>query len=495
MVGTSDPSHAVSSEIALRRKARAAELASIKEKVIQTFEIPEKAAPPKVLPWIERCVLSLRIESVGVAIPLEDIEIAAPWFGHRLESTSRTRPAFLLSAPSILFATSRATAGFASIANLSAQFVQSFDQTKPEHFSGLQHATQNRLLFPHAQLTIASDKASAAKMKAFTVRARMSGAELDIDPTIVNSTFALLDLYEIGYKRFARYTLEAKAAKEAQEEARDEAVPSAVADAESQTEQPESLPSFIDTTTFEASFVVDSGIINMHGTSSRHMESKDRSQQSPKKPGRPEPPRRGHSLSHKASIGLQPPSTGQSTSLAPDSFVIPKFTMWAIKREARQAGEQNNIHLDAIIHSSRNTLYPTLLPFLSEASDAVKGRMQHNKPLQVAEPDWVAETANPDNLPGVTASSQQAQPVIQPSGIRNLRITFSLRIDRSRLEISCLQAAQVSAVLNWQSGGLLIAVQPGSRKLEVSARVDEVGFEIRHTLWVLSALMPRWARR
>ena len=448
-----------------------------------------------MLPWIERCVLSLRIESVGVAIPLEDIEIAAPWFGHRLESTSRTRPAFLLSAPSILFATSRATAGFASIANLSAQFVQSFDQTKPEHFSGLQHATQNRLLFPHAQLTIASDKASAAKMKAFTVRARMSGAELDIDPTIVNSTFALLDLYEIGYKRFARYALEAKAAKEAQEEARDEAVPSAVADAESQTEQPESLPSFIDTTTFEASFVVDSGIINMHGTSSRHMESKDRSQQSPKKPGRPEPPRRGHSLSHKASIGLQPPSTGQSTSLAPDSFVIPKFTMWAIKREARQAGEQNNIHLDAIIHSSRNTLYPTLLPFLSEASDAVKGRMQHNKPLQVAEPDWVTETANPDNLPGVTASSQQAQPVIQPSGIRNLRITFSLRIDRSRLEISCLQAAQVSAVLNWQSGGLLIAVQPGSRKLEVSARVDEVGFEIRHTLWVLSALMPRWARR
>ena len=420
-----------------------------------------------MLPWIERCVLSLRVGSIGVAIPLADVEIDAPWFGHHLQPADRGRPAFLLSAPALVFATAKGNAGFAKLTSLSIQFVNSFDQTKPEHFSGLYHSTQNRLLFPLAEVTIASEKASNHSAKAFSVQARMSGAELDLDANIVNSVFSLVDLYEIGYQRLARHAPDPSFTKTTSGEEPNE-----------KTGMTSDPASFIDTSTFEACFVVDSGIINMHnaktpalaemgkaGAPTRHSPRNRRNS------------KRLHSLD--LSNGSLPPRRGTSGSSVPDTFVIPKFSMWATKRESAQKGEISNVHLNVTVHSSRNTLHPTLLPILSAVSEAIKARLHRPLPspellkVNVAHSTKVFEDA---------MASQETSFGYQPSALRNLRITFSLQIDRSRLEISCLQAAQVSAILNWQSGGIIVALQPGIRMCEVAIRVEEVGFELRHTL-------------
>jgi hypothetical protein len=154
--------------------------------------------------------------------------------------------------------------------------------------------------------------------------------------------------------------------------------------------------------------------------------------------------------------------------------------MWAAKREASKAGDDNTIHFDAVIHPSRNTLYPTLLPFLSDLSDAVKDRLQRQSSA-LTRPATPASQRDADGVSLTSAAIAEVDDTSPISALRKLRISFSLRIDKSRLEISCLQAAQVSAILNWQSGGLVVTVEPGSRKAQVAVRVDEVNFDLKHT--------------
>lgn len=407
-------------------------------------------------------MLSLRVGNIGIVVPLADQEITAPKAEVDRQSRQTTHPAFMVSSTSLVFATSKGQAGFAKMSNLSAQFVKKFDQTQLSHFSGLHHHSQNRLTFPAAELTISSDKSEKSRKKALTVRARMSGAELDIDAGIVKAVFSLVDLYEAGYQRLGRHAPDPALLK------------AQLKEGAQTTETSEDYASFIETTTLEAAFVVDSGVINMHNTLDLGEQASSGARA-----------RDSHHEHSSAQIRKRIPTDRNRTydsaaSLPPDSFVIPKFSMWAAKREASKAGDDNAIHLDAVIHPSRNTLYPTLLPFLSDISDAVKDRLQRQLPL-ATRPSTPASRANDDFESLNTVVVPEADQNASSSALRKLRISFSLRIDKSRLEMSCLQAAQVSAILNWQSGGLVVTVEPGNRKAQVAVRVDEVGFDLKHT--------------
>lgn len=468
-------------EIRFRRQARSTDLSAIKEKVIMTFDIPEKPSGPLMLPWIERCVLSLRINDVGIAIPLEDIEIEAPFFGHPLKAETRARPAFLVSTPSLLFATSKGSAGIASITDLSAQFVSEFDQTKARDFSGFHHDTRNRLLLPLSAIKISTDVATASKAKAFTINARMSGAQLDIDGTAPVSVFALLELYELSYKRLARHAPEPIT----------QDVPGSTSAAN--TSEPENdIASFFDSTTFEATFEVESGVVRMHSRLAHLDQTTDKASSAkaaeahPKtaKPVRSKPtPQR-----QKEQYFGQGNHTSATSSdiYTPEHFIIPKMTMWSVKKNAVRPGQANILHLDALIHSSRNILRPTLLPFLSEISEAIKVRMQKQDVHEQHQEDGngddsLAKQSDLDHTQIETTSV--AQESVTQSGfsdLRNLSISVSLRIDKSSLQLNCGKIAPVSAGLDWQSGGLMVILQPGSRSLHVSLRVDEVGFDVRH---------------
>lgn len=477
----------VMGEINLRKRARSAELSAIKEKVITTFEIPEKRSGPVMLPWVERCVLSLRVNDVGIAIPLQDVEIEAPFFGHPLKlDIHGARPAFLVSTPSILFAISKGSAGIASISDLSAQFVASFDQTKARDFSGFHHETKNRLLLPLSGIKISSDAATSSKAKAFSINAKMSGAQLDIDGTVPNSVFALIDLYEISYKRLARHAPESEVADKV-----------TLAGPDSDTglladQKDNDIASFFDATTFEATFEVESGVVRMH---SRHAVAP--------KPSTDEVPHQYHSKDASNGPSTKPiprrrnehvfshgPHTARGSSASDsdtfESFIVPKLTMWSVKKDAIIAGKANNLHVDALIHSSRNILRPTLLPFLSEVSEAIKGHMQRQDTQLASKEDESPEQkiADPgtEQLPGRTgmAGVQKSETEPKLSDLRNLCLSISLRIDKSSLQLNCGKVAPVSAGLDWQSGCLMVVLQPGLRSLHASLRIDEVGFDVRH---------------
>lgn len=471
----------VTGEVRLRKQARAAELLAIKEKVITTFEIPEKRSGPVMLPWVERCVLSLRINDVGIAIPLQDIEIEAPFFGHPLQLDVRgARPAFLVSTPSVIFAISKGSAGIASITDLSAQFVSSFDQTKARDFSGYHHETRNRLLLPLSAVKISSDAATASKAKAFSIDAKMSGAQLDIDGTVPDSVFALIDLYEISYRRLARH------APESDFIGGDDAHEAVNSNDLSANHKENDIAAFFDATTFEASFEVESGVVRMHShrgsTDAQQADKRDDVLKTSK--AKPTPKRRNeHIFSHSPDTAQSSKGGDPDTS---ESFIIPKMTMWSVKKDTVKAGKANNLHVDALIHSSRNILRPTLLPFLSEVSDAIKRHMQKQNDQPMAResdsPHAKDATSDSEQLPGSgnVYNVPKSPAAGNPSDLRNLCISISLRIDKSSLQLNCGKVAPVSAGLDWQSGSLMIILQPGLRSLHASLRVDEVGFDVRH---------------
>lgn len=472
--------HSVTSEIAQRRDARAQEFAAIKEKVIMTFDIQEKKNSTRVLPWIERCVLSVRINDVGIAIPLQDVEIDAPFFGHQLKPESKSRPAFLVSTPSLLFATSKASAGVADISDLSAQFVKTFDQTKPRDFAGYHHDTRNRLLLPSSGVKIATDAATASKAKAFTVNAKMSGTQLDIDGSIVQSVFRLLELYELSYKRLARHAPEVVGAADM------------TGFPKSQVETAEGsepdLATFFDTTTFEATFQVESGVIRMHGPKILPVPASQA--------GTPAPPQKQHQEAKKPGADFKRQAydvrghTRNASTMddvnAPQSFVIPKLSMWSVKKDSPGQGASSNLHFDALVHSSRNILQPKMLPFLSEVADALKAHMEKESPKQQpqessSQDEGVSATPlEPSDVGNDAPGTSVENLATGLSTLRNLCISVSLRIDKSSLQLNCVPIAPVSAGLEWQSGGLVIVVQPGRRSLHASLSVAEVGFEIRH---------------
>lgn len=61
-----------------------------------------------------------------------------------------------------------------------------------------------------------------------------------------------------------------------------------------------------------------------------------------------------------------------------------------------------------------------------------------------------------------------------------LQIIFSLRIDKSHLELTCKPDVNVVARLHWESGGFLINISPGSKGVSVSASIGGLTAGLRH---------------
>lgn len=496
----------------------------MKQKVRETLEIPAKPLPVKVAPWIERCVTSLRIGHVGLVIPIVDAEIQVPGDASSPEEMSPTsRPAFMVSTPSLVFATAKGQDIFLKMSDLAVQFVRDFDQTQETHFYGSYHRTQNRLLLPLAQVTVSPDRSKEQHGKAYTVRAHMSGAVLDIDASIVDSVFSLVELYESGYQRLRRHAVETGAARAGRPQSQLQGaatVKEATYEKDASASQETLTESILQTLLAEGSFEVDEGVINIHSTGvedergaldndfkgpeSEDQQSRSRNGNQKRRPrpqrrrsvyyeGRNDMPSQHSQFHHSANYNPR-------SSVPPDRFIIPKLTMWGIKKAAMTAEDLSLAHVDAVVHSSTNTLHPTLLPFLSDFTEAIKDRLQRQSAIPGETISSPAALATPgidvlshrmeglsqaDELPESSESNKtegiKTQSLLERSGFQKMRLSFSLRLDDSTLTISCDTLSSVVADLSWQTGGFVLAWEPGSSLLQGALRVAEVGFKVRQS--------------
>ncbi len=137
-------------------------------------------------------------------------------------------------------------------------------------------------------------------------------------------------------------------------------------------------------------------------------------------------------------------------------------------RRADRAGQ--------IIHSSENTLRPSLIPFLT----AIVQRLRHtpfHASMPVEKPSGSAVDCDEADALGISGRKDGGT-------LNKLRLAMSLRVARSTLDLSCQPDSPVLAGIAWESGGFTIQKAPGTQKLLMTAQVSTVTLRSRHAYLV-----------
>lgn len=173
----------------------------------------------------------------------------------------------------------------------------------------------------------------------------------------------------------------------------------------------------------------------------------------------------------------QEPSDEQVMELGAEVFNLPVVSVWAEYRAApvshklaiMQEPELSILMFKATLHSSQNTFRPTLLPFLTELVSHVETRLRkislHPRPLSIAAPEFPTVVADRD--------------VLGPA-VSTIQISFSLRIDQSKLELTCQPDVNVIAGIHWDSGGFVVNIFPGARKVTFTGSVGGLTIGLKH---------------
>ncbi|KAJ7497366.1 hypothetical protein FB451DRAFT_229194 [Mycena latifolia] len=422
-----------------RKEQRAIELAAFKEKaqsILKTFEVAVQDVQTKEpSSWLKSYAINLSIHNIGVAFPLtHDQNLEIPQTGTRDSTAVR---AFLFSIKSIQFGTQRDESGEAKMQGLSFQFVSRFRQSVASDFAGDTHQTRNRLLYP--EMTAHLRSVGLASSRNIWMRANVSGFILDIDSTIPDYIFSLIDVYEQGKERVSR--LSASIPRNTQ------IPPSGTENGQQYTALP--------TSNVFASLTFLSGKVRVYNKAASALS-------------------RTSSLSH----AIHQPSDEKMQDLGADVFNLPVVSVWAEYRATPAAHKVGNgsdaepsiLVFKSTIHSSQNTLRPTtLLPFLAELVNHVEVRMRQ-----------ASRSAGPvSEVPDISVSLP-IPPSTRPDSVSSMQISFSLRIDQSKLELTCQPDVNVIAGMHWDSGGFVLHVSPGARKVTLTGSIGGLNVGLKH---------------
>ncbi|KAJ3735770.1 hypothetical protein DFJ43DRAFT_832425 [Lentinula guzmanii] len=416
-----------------RREQRAQELNAFKQKtqhLIKTFEFKnQEPTLSSKMSWLDNYIIQFSLSNIGVAFPLaHDHDMDLPPVGSHESSAVR---AFLFSIKSVKFGTQRGETGEASMESLSFQFVPRFRQSVSTDFLGDAHDTRNRLLYPTMTAQLKSTKSSLSNQIYMT--ATVSGFVLDLDSTIPDYVFSLLDVYRHGKERVQRLSVNLPRGSSS---APNDPLPS---------RQPSGSATTPD---IFASLTFQSGKVCMYSTDA------------------------SKSSRIRAYSGTWDRPEQPIVDVGAEVFNLPVVSVWAEYRaappsctqELKADIEPSILIFKSTVHSSHNTLRPMLLPFVAEVVTLVEARLRYS-----------TRTDPPAVEPAV-----HTEAAVAPIASSTLRISFSLRIDQSRLELTCLPDVNVAAALNWDSGGFMVNILPGSRDVTFTGTVGGLTIGLKH---------------
>jgi hypothetical protein len=267
------------------------------------------------------------------------------------------------------------------------------------------------------------------------LNAEVSGFIVDIDSSLPDYVFSLVDVYLQGKSRVTRLTANLPRM-------------ASTSGTTNQSAQPGAIP----TSNVLVSLSFRSGEVRLYSASVL-----------------------GTSKSSSLSLFLYEGS--HLTSSGPELFKLPEVTVWGEYRASSPGEASSGIDIPTLafkstIHSSQNTLRPTLLPFLSEFNDRLETRLRKDNwrdpPMESLRERASSETFNEE------ARDQKAIPTTA------VAVSFGLRIDRSKLELTCLPDVNVIAGLNWESGGFVVNVTPGARQVAFTGNVGGLTVGLKH---------------
>ncbi|KAG9221064.1 hypothetical protein CCMSSC00406_0005497 [Pleurotus cornucopiae] len=426
-------------EMLERREQRQLEVAAFKERtrqLLQTFEAPIKETSASSPPWFSKFNLDISMRDIGVAFPLTlDQELEMPQSGR----SSNTFKAFLLSIESVRFGAQRGETGQAVMKNFSFQFVSRFRQSVAADFSGDNHQTRNRLLYPEMTAHIRSETSLSSRK--LWVSATVDGFILDLESSIPEYVFSLIDVYRQGKDRVAQLSANLPHPSSTPEPA------SPDVDTGLQT-QYTTLP----TSNVSGSLTFLSGTIRIHSGSLATFP-------------------RSRSFTHP---NVELPDEAETAEIVR----LPVVSLWAEYRATPASHKLSSatdfqpsiLIFKSTIHSSQNTLKPTLLPFIADLTNHVETRMRKVSAL-APRPDLTTQ-------PSLSNAIRSNERITDP--VSSMQISFSLRIDQSKLELTCQPDVNVIAGLHWESGGFMISISPGARQVTFNGCVSGLTVGLKH---------------
>ncbi|KAF8325178.1 uncharacterized protein EI90DRAFT_3157032 [Cantharellus anzutake] len=437
----------VQAEMLLRKEQRALELEEMKKKtqrVLQSFE-SQTQTQHRTSPLLNR-TMSFSVRSIGIVFPLtlgsegESMSPSSP-----LNTLTERSPAFLFSVAAMDFVTRREETGSVRMQRCAFQFISSFDRNNPKHFESASHGTLDCMLCPEMTVEVVSRVSASSRM--VLARAAVSGFELDVSPALPGYIFSMIDVYREGKEHFSRFVPQLR---DETPSATFGSFPGSSVDSKYLT-----LP----TSNVRVGFEFQSGRIRFHAPASRGAH------------------RRSSTLPHWGEESVFQDFTRALPSES-DVFDLPNLSVWVEYRAlpaARRAsapghvpnGTQSRLSFNARLHSSRNTIQPTVLPFLTEVTRQIEERLADQLTERTTAPTRVLPT---------TPNEESTQPNI----IQATELTFSLCIDESQFELTCLPDVNVLAGVHWKSGGFLLRISPGAREFGLMGSVEDITIRLRH---------------
>jgi len=313
--------------------------------------------------------------------------------------------------------------------------VPSFDQSNPSHFLSQNHNSQNQMVYPQMQADVRSR--STSNTVEWSINAHVSGFELDLDPDIATFVFSLLDVYRLGISDLENL---AEAVQ-----TNDLGFPSGGAS----DEKPRSRSSVNTRTTHVlTSLEFQSGRVRLH-------HEKKQSTLVARKTSPPAP------------IASSPVSELSVDILLP---VVSLWAEWRATPASSKGGSMteeppSSLLFKSKIHSSKNTVSPTILHFVSQILSKIETRLSKRMEVPPSKPI----VNNPEGGDGYA-----------PKALQAMSITFTLRIDQSTLDFTCQPDVAVRGGLHWESGGFVATATPGAKSIGFMGSVENLTAHLKH---------------
>jgi hypothetical protein len=295
------------------------------------------------------------------------------------------------------------------------------------------------MLYPEMSADVRSD--TSATSREVLIRAAVSGFELDLSPSLPGYIFALIDVYRDGKEQLERFLSHPSDSSDH-------------APAESRSNSIESDYPTIRTSEITMSLDFQSGRVQFHMNDSID------------------------EANGPTTASLDPAFLDPSLPSAIDSdvFRLPNVSVWlqyratpALHKVSSTSSDvpPSRLTFNAVIHSSQNTIRPSLLPFISEVTRHVEARLADDSVSQ----------ARP-RLP--VSSSQAVGRGSSSTVVGSTEMVFTLRIDQSNLDFTCLPDVNVNAGLHWKSGGFVLRIAPGAHEVSAVGSIEGISASLRH---------------